>query len=177
MDRLKFEPVSPDSELPYDVRWGEYVVSLTPVIGAIATKLCGRNTELHADCVQQALMELLSVDPTRISGYKEYMAGQLSDKRWESQVSAYTRMAARNIMVSYLRSYRTGPLYTSRYKYVRDAQAKQTTKRRELPRYVRLEILEDEYGMQVDTEGNISWMSVFSAPDPNDDSVDPEHEY
>lgn len=138
-----------------DPEWVDYVLSLSPVITAIAAK-CVMDPYLREDCEQEAKIALLKTYPHQVSIYDDYIAGIVSEKAWKSKLSAYCRQIAHFTILSTLNSMTTGNLYTGRMK-------KRTNDRGEKVKYSApailssLEELTEMSGLQVDEFGNISW--------------------
>ncbi|HEX7119406.1 MAG TPA: hypothetical protein VF212_11490 [Longimicrobiales bacterium] len=118
-----------------DPDWVEFIEKYEPVIRKIAAKYTW-DIGLQEDCQQEARMALLTVFPERVT----------------TNLDAYCRNVIRNSVLSYLTSYRTGDIYSGRTVW------RGGEKVHDPPRYASLDQLV-AFGMQVDEDGNISWIS------------------
>jgi hypothetical protein len=89
----------------------------------------------------------------------------MGEQQWNDALDRYCRNAIRNAVLSYLDSYVTGQWNIGRTRHVRDRVNGRVRKVSLPPRFSSLDELTDDYGMQVDQHGNISW------PDPSDDGL------
>lgn len=137
-----------------DPEWVEYILSLTPVIQAMAAKYTTCES-LREDCVNQALMELLKIFPQESNFYKEFEQGLLSEEKWKKQLDRYCRQIARNEIFTYLSAIKTGNWYIGRKKRVVDPVTKEVYYTREGARYASMEELEEHHGIQIDADKNI----------------------
>jgi hypothetical protein len=144
-----------------DPEWVEYVLSLRPVISAIAAK-CVSDPYLREDCEQEAAIALLKVKPDSVSLYSDYKAGKVTEKQWQSKLSAYCRQVAHFTILSTLNSMTTGSLYTGRVKKKVNEKGEKV-KYSAPARYSSLEELTENAGLQVDEHGNISWERVSTS--------------
>jgi DNA-directed RNA polymerase specialized sigma24 family protein len=111
-----------------------FVATYTPVFRRIAHKSV-RNQALREDCVQQAFLALLT---------------EVSDDAFAASTNpdAFVRMVARNTMLSYLKSYRTGDWYTGR---TWGKEVKQFYR----ARFVHIDALVDRGDVQIDSTGHL----------------------
>lgn len=145
-------------ELNLDPKWLEKVREFEPVIKAIATKYCS-DEDLRKDCEQEARIALLMVFPERVNGYEEYRTGQISEKEWSSRLGRYCRNVIRYTILTTLDRYPTGNWYIGRTRRVIDPATSRVHRVHQPPRYSSLDEL-IEYGLEVDEEGNITWLKA-----------------
>lgn len=167
-DVTGLEPTPKAYDFNPDPRWQEYVQRFEPVITSIAFKYCA-DDDLREDCKNEARIALATVRPEKVDGHEAYTRGDLTDAQWEQGLKKYCHNVIRNTVLSYLDPYPTGPWDTGRTRFVRDRQTGSAKKVYLPPRYSSYDQLSDEFGMQVDNAGNISW------PDASDDGLLPLH--
>lgn len=124
-----------------DPDWMDYVASLEPVIRKIAQKLTS-DEDMQEDCKQEARVALCTIRPENIVGNRD----------------AYVRNVIRNSMLKYLASYNTGDWYSGRTVY-RESEDGSTIRRYVPPRFASFDLLADEFGMEVDEHGAVSWVA------------------
>lgn len=142
-----------------DTEWHKFIESFDPVIAAIASKFT-TDLGLREDCAQEARIALLGVFPENVKGYEEFVNGSLSETAWGQNLSRYVRNVIRNSILSYLDSPKTGNWRIGRTKRVLNRKTGKRVKKHEPPRYSSLDELTDDYGFQIDDEGNVSWPTV-----------------
>lgn len=147
-----------------DPEWVDYIFTLDPVIEAIAAKYTD-DYGLREDCAQEARMELLYIFPEKhISAYEKFRAGKLTEAQWEKKRDSFCRMVIRNTIITFLNSYKSGPWQVGR-KVRRVDRYGNATMKRKSARFASMDDLMEDYGMQIDTEGNISWPEVRYQPE------------
>lgn len=155
-DQLAIRP----SKRPFcnqDPAWTAYITSLVPVITAIAVKSCAADESLRQDCVQEARFELAKHYPEDCRSYRDWMYGLIDYKKCMVQLSRFCRQVARNTIYSTLNPYTTGSWRIGRTRSVVDKKTGKSRKVHHVARFSSMDELVDEYGMQIDTNGNISW--------------------
>jgi hypothetical protein len=140
-----------------DPAWQKHVLRYEPVIQSIAAKFCESDEDLRQDLIQDAMINLLTVRPETVKGYDEWVEGKLDDKKWQKRLDSYCGNVIRNSILSYLDSYVTGNWYIGRTRHIRDRKTGKTRKIHLPPRYSSLNTLMDEFGAQIDEEGQITW--------------------
>lgn len=157
------EDDTPKQEVEWnnDPEWVEYIQGFETVIAQIATKYCSDH-DMRLDCAQEARIALLTVKPEKVNSYPRWKAGLISDERWEKDLSAYCRMAIKFSILSFLDSPKTGNWYVGRTRRVKDPVTGEKKKQHNPARYSSYDMLVDDFGMQVDEHGEISWPEVSS---------------
>lgn len=120
-----------------------------PVIKAIARKY-SPDESLLEDCWQEARMALLTVDVTKIDYYGPWRAGEISDEKWKKRVGAYCRSTIKYRILNFLNNKNTGSWQVGRNR-----------KDKYIAPIFSLDTLY-ENGMQVDTDGEVSWETIES---------------
>jgi len=143
-----------------DPEWEKFVQRYETTIEKIAVKYCSVDEDLRNDVKQEARIALRTVFPNRIRGYET-----LTSESWFQALDRYCRNVIRNSILSYLNSYPKGNWYIGRTRHVKDRATGATRKVYMPPRFSSLDELVDNYGMQVDESGSVSW------PDPSDDGL------
>ena len=156
------------NEIPYlrperswnnDSAWIEFIEALTATIETIAAKY----TEDHAlreDAVQNAKIELLQKYPEEVRGYEEYCRGEISLARWQEVLRSYCLTVSRNEILTTLSSYSTGNIYVGRVQVIREENpdgSVSRTKKHAPARYLSLDQLVEDSGLQVSEHGDLSW--------------------
>lgn len=162
-------------EVPFDIafnfnpdpEWQAYIQRYEKLILQIALKKCSYDEGIREDVMQEARIALATVFPEKIHGYAEYQSGQLTEQQWEGRLKRYCGNVIRNSILSALSSYTKGPWNMGRTRPVKDSKTGETIKVHYPPRYSSLDELVDEYGMQLDSSGNITW------PEPSDSGLLP----
>jgi hypothetical protein len=149
-----------------DPLWQQYVQTYEVIIAKIAMKYCSTDDSLRDDAMQEARVALATVRPEQIDGFESYQRGLITEDQWMTALRAYLRNAIRNSIFSMLDSYPKGNWYIGRKRHVKDRTTGATRMVYLPPRYSSLDELVDEYGMQVDENGSISW------PEVSDDGLD-----
>lgn len=155
--------------------WVDFVAGLDSLIDSIAAKYT-TDMDLRQDAAQNARIELLYIRPEEVRGYEDYTRGSISFDRWQEILRAYCGTVIRNEVLSTLSSHTTGNLYTGRTQVVRtvDEDGKPQRVRKHLPaRYVSLDQLVDEAGIQVSDRGEITWKrdNEISHGDEDNESI------
>jgi hypothetical protein len=148
-----------------DPEWQRYILRFEPVIVAIALKRCSSDEDMRDDVMQEARIALATTYPEQVKGFEAYCRGEITESQWHEALDRYCRNVVRNSILSFLDSYATGPWNMGRTRHVRDRKTGQSRKVYLPPRFSSLDELVDDYGMQVDETGAISW------PDPSDDGL------
>lgn len=143
-----------------DPKWQKFALGYEKIIQAIAVKYCAADESLREDCEQEARIALLAQWPEKIRG----IVG-LTGTEYDKALDRYCRNVIRNAILSYLDSYPKGNWYIGRNRHVKNAKTGENTKVYLPPRFSSLDELTDDFGMQVDENGAISW------PDPSDDGI------
>lgn len=143
-----------------DPQWQTIALSYEKIIQAIAVKYCSADESLRDDCMQEARIALLTVFPEKIHGH-----GLLPEAEWKKALDRYCRNVIRNSILSYLDSYPKGNWYIGRNRHVKNKKTGENQRVYLPPRFSSLDELTDNFGMQVDESGAISW------PDPSDDGI------
>ena len=159
------EPVSAAYNFNPDPVWQTYVLGYESTIKKVALKYCSSDEALREDVMQEARVAIATVFPEKIHGFEEHKAGEISDEEWEKRRNKYLRNVIRNAILSYLDSYPKGNWYIGRTRSVRDKATGESRKVYLPPRFSSLDELVDDFGMQVDHNGAVSW------PDPSDDGL------
>lgn len=166
-----------DTQLP-TIRWNNeeawvtYVTAITPQITAIATKYTA-DFALREDAVQNALIELLMQHPEEIRGFEDFCRGEITEDRWQDILLSYCLTVARNEILSTLSSHTTGNIYVGRTQVRRVERLDGTTMKvkTHIPaRYVSLDQLVEESGLQVSEHGDLSWDSLNEVKYDGEDS-------
>lgn len=142
-----------------DPAWVERIQQFEPIIKAIATKYCS-DEDMRQDCEQEARIALLTVLPERIRGYQRYVDGEISEDEWAYRLARYCHNVIRNSILSYLDKYPTGNWYIGRTRRVVDPETGELKRIHLPPRYSSLDELMEEYALEIDEEGNLSWARV-----------------
>jgi hypothetical protein len=148
-----------------DPAWHQFIERLNPVIKAIAVKACAADEALREDCIQEAMFELAKHYPEDCTSYRDYLYGLCDRERCEQQLLRFSRQVVRNTIYSVLDAYPTGNWYIGRTRSVTDKRTGAVRKVRLPARFSSLDELVDDYGMQVDEFGCISW------PEPSVDGL------
>lgn len=153
-------PGPPGEELGWntDSSWLEFIESLTPIIEAIAAKYT-EDIALREDAVQNAKIELLHQYPEEIRGYEDYILGNIDNNRWQEILKSYCLTIVRNQVITTLSSYTTGNLYIGRSQVVKveeEGEVKEVRKHL-APRYISLDQLVEDSGLQITDTGELSW--------------------
>lgn len=148
-----------------DPAWVDYINGLKPTIDAIAMKACSADEALREDCVQEALFELSKHYPEDCISYRDYLFGLIDATKCAIQLQRFCRQVARNTIYSVLDAYPTGNWYIGRTRSVKDKRTGESRKVHMPARFSSLDELTDEFGMQVDEFGAVSW------PDPTSDGI------
>lgn len=146
-----------------DPAWVQFVEALRPFILAIASKYT-IDLALREDAVQNAVWELLLQYPEEVRGFEDYSLGNITEGRWQEVLRSYCLTLARNEILSTLSSHTTGNLYTGRTHMVKTSGPTGKGARQKIhtpARYVSLEQLVDESGLQVSEQGDLSWNSLY----------------
>lgn len=168
-------PVPQGYNFNRDPAWQSYVQKYETVIHQIALKYCAVDEALREDVMNEARIGLATVHPETVAGFEAYVTGRMPEEEWQSCLEKFCKQVVRNSILSYLDSYRTGNWYIGRTRHVRDRQTGKSRKVYLPTRFSSLDELVDDYGMQIDSEGGISW------PEPSDDGLrtrrpEPAHE-
>lgn len=142
--------------------WIDYIQALTPQITAVAAKYTN-DFGLREDAVQNALIELLQQHPEEIRGFEDFCNGIISEGRWQDTLSSFCLTVARNEILSTLSSHTTGNIYVGRTqvrRVEREDGTKVKVKTHIPPRYVSLDQLIEDSGLQVSEHGDLSWDSL-----------------
>jgi len=148
-----------------DPAWQSYIETLEPTVAAIAMKACSSDAALREDCVQEALFELAKHYPEDCDAYRDFLYGLIDADRCAVQLQRFTRQIARNTIYSVLIAYPTGNWYIGRTRSVTDRRTGVTRKVHVPARFSSLDELVEDYGMQVDQFGVVSW------PEPSVDGL------
>lgn len=148
-----------------DPEWQTYAATFEAMIQKIALKYCSSDENLREDVMQEARIALATVVPEAVAGFEDYLRGVQTEDQWLKKLRAYCGNVIRNSILSYLDSYPKGNWYNGRTRHVKDRRTGESRKVYLQPRFSSLDMLVDEFGMQVDQHGAISW------PDPSDDGI------
>lgn len=143
-----------------DPHWQEYIQRFEPEIHKIALKYMVVDEGLREDTMQEARIALATLRAEKCDQFEPYVRGEITVDQWNSALDRYCRNAIRNSILSYLDSYASGNWYIGRTRSVKDKRTGRSRKVYLPPRFSSYDELTDEYGMQVDTDGNISWPEV-----------------
>lgn len=161
MDEHDGPPGLSDERLEWntDASWIDYIESLSSTIEAIAAKYTG-DFALREDAVQNAKIELLHQYPEEVRGYENYIRGKTTEERWQEILKSYCLTVAKNEILTTLACQTTGNLYVGRSQIVKveaeDGNIKRVKKH--MPaRYVSLDQMIEDGGMQVSDTGEFSW--------------------
>lgn len=143
-----------------DPQWIYYVESLRTQIGIIATKFT-MDDALREDAVQNAILELLHQYPEQVRGFEDYVLGNIEEERWQEILKSFCLTVARNDILSTLSSHTTGNIYVGRTHVSRSTDAtgvKRKVKTHIPARYVSLDQLVSDSGLQISEHGDLSWV-------------------
>lgn len=148
----------PDLGWNNDAAWIAYVEDLRPAIESIASKY-STDHGLKEDAVQNAMIELLHQFPEQTRGFEELIRDEITQARWQEILKSYCLNIARNQILSTLSSHTTGDLYVGRTHVTRKITqgTKRKIKSHSPSRYVSLDQLVEDSGLQVSEEGDLSW--------------------
>lgn len=142
-----------------DPKWISYTYKFEQLIQAISAKYtCDEH--LREDCQQEARIALLTIFPSQVRAYAAYSNGDIPKKQWENHLDSYCRNVIRNSILSYLDSLKTGCWYIGRTRRVISKVTGEREKVHLLPRYSSFNQLQEEHGLDIDTEGELSWPKV-----------------
>jgi hypothetical protein len=122
---------------------------------------------LREDCEQEAREAVYQIHPEQLREFVKYQAGEMDEVSWKKRLKSYCANAARNAILSYLESPKTGNWYIGRTRRVRDRETGERRKIHVGPRYSSLDELVSEAGLQIDEAGKVSWEK------PSDDGLSP----
>ena len=157
---MQDKPIPRAYQFNRDPDWHAFIQEYELIIERIAIKFCTGDEDLREDVKQEARIGLLAVSPTQIDGYDAYMAGELAIAEWTKRVDRYCRNVIRNSILSYLDSYSKGNWYIGRTRTVKDRKTGDSKKVYHSPRFSSLDQLVDDFRMQVDTDGTVTWPDV-----------------
>ncbi len=145
-----------------DPDWVTFVDSLSGVIKSIAAKYT-EDLDLRQDAVQNAKIELLQKYPEEVRGYEQFSLGKITFGRWQEILRSYCLTVCRNEILSTLSSHSTGNLYIGRTHVTRVTHSDGTKSkiRTHVPaRFISLDLLREDSGLQVSDRGELSWNSL-----------------
>jgi hypothetical protein len=131
-----------------DPAWQAYCATLEPHILKIALK--SAPSGFLDDCLQEARIAVASIRPERI---REANRDGISEEQRAAAIERYARNAARNAIYSFLHSRKTGDWYSGRTTWNPDGSRGYAPSR-----LTSLNYLSDEFGLQVDQAGRVSWV-------------------
>lgn len=151
-------PETPRPKINHDPRWHRYIATLEPEVFKIANKFT-MDSALREDCEQEARMALLTVFPERVRGWENYLSGETSEEDWLKHLKKYCCNVIRNAVFSYLKPWNTGNWYIGRNETEIDEQGNKVRIHKDA-RYSSLEELSEEFGFDVDEDGNPTWPKI-----------------
>lgn len=138
-----------------DPDWQEYIRRYEAVYPKLAAKFT-EDDDFRLDVIQEARIALATIRPEKILGAH---GPNMTEEQREAAVDRYCRNVIRNSMLGFLQSYRTGPWDSGRTILQTDKETGQTYRVYQPARFASFDLLSDEWGMQVDTRGRVSWDS------------------
>ena len=148
----------PGKTLNLDPSWVRYVERFEPLILSISHKVT-TDKALQQDCQQEARIALLQVYPEKVDGHEKFIRKEITEGQWHINLRVYCSSVIRNSMLDYLNSYKTGNWYIGRTRRYKNRTG-EVVEQHVNPRFSSLDDLMENFGMQIDHLGEVTWEEV-----------------
>jgi hypothetical protein len=155
-----------------DPKWQKFVYDkYARIIAKIAFKYCSADADLRQDLEQEAMIALMTIDPTEVKGYEDYDNGLITEKEWNRKLDTYLRQVCRNSVLAPLQTTATGNWMVGRKKKRKNPETGESEYVPTPAMFVRIDQLLQ--AVQIGTDGTIhvrSGIEIGNLEHPNRDT-------